>query len=250
MKTRYSTAQCRSTTAAGDSFANVATSSRSGPVFPTACNRYLPRARADDHRWRRIRRAAQRLAQGIHVRDQRIEVDGHAIGTSGMTSRTPARCSEATAAAIAIARALTAGSMTASSSSSSAESPASRIPSPDSRVPAGFTCQRLQQLAVNPAEAPVRHQHDDVAAADVRQPPFGRCRRWRECSARAACAPRRSSTSCSADSRSDSGSDDRNTAATTTSSAAPNARAKSSWNTRRHDEAERGSKTAQMRRSG
>jgi len=36
----------------------------------------------------------------------------------------------------------------------------------------------------------------------------------------------------------------------TTSSAPPNERAKSSWNTRRQDEAERGSKTAQMRRSG
>ena len=47
-------------------------------------------------------------------------------------------------------------------------------------------------------------------------------------------------------------SDDRKTAARMISSApdSPNARAKSSWNTRRHDVADRGSKMAQMRRSG
>ena len=57
-------------------------------------------------------------------------------------------------------------------------------------------------------------------------------------------------TSCGTDSRSASGSVDRNTGAISTSSAPANARAKSSWNTRRHDEAERGSNTAQMRASG
>ena len=57
-------------------------------------------------------------------------------------------------------------------------------------------------------------------------------------------------TSCGTDSRSASGSVERNTGAISTSSAPANARAKSSWNTRRHDEAERGSNTAQMRASG
>ena len=52
------------------------------------------------------------------------------------------------------------------------------------------------------------------------------------------------------DSRSASGSVERNTGAISTSSAAANARAKSSWNTRRHDDAERGSNTAQIRASG
>ena len=46
------------------------------------------------------------------------------------------------------------------------------------------------------------------------------------------------------------GSVERNTGAISTSSAPPNARAKSSWNTRRHDDAERGSKIAQMRAAG
>ena len=47
-----------------------------------------------------------------------------------------------------------------------------------------------------------------------------------------------------------SGSVERNTGANTTSSAPANARPKSSWKTRRHEDAERGSNTAQMRAPG
>ena len=78
---------------------------------------------------------------------------------------------------------------------------------------------------------------------------YGRCRRRRDM-AGALSPAAQISTSCSADRRSDSGSDDRNTPAMTTSSAAPNAAAKSCWNTLRHDEAERGSNTAHTRRDG
>ena len=63
-------------------------------------------------------------------------------------------------------------------------------------------------------------------------------------------AARRSATSLDSDSRSLSGSDERNTEASTTWSATANARAKSCWNTRRHEDADRGSNTAQMRRPG
>ena len=60
----------------------------------------------------------------------------------------------------------------------------------------------------------------------------------------------RSDTSWLSDNRSASGSVDRNTDASTTWSAAANARAKSAWKTRLQDEAERGSKTAQTRCPG
>src|SRR6185369_783838 len=50
--------------------------------------------------------------------------------------------------------------MTSSSSSSSAESPASEMRT-------WLLAKCLEQLAVNPAEPAIRHQHDDVAVASL-----------------------------------------------------------------------------------
>ena len=110
--------------------------------------------------------------------------------------------------------------------------------------------ERPEQLLVNAAEAAVRHQHHEIARAvlldDGGDDVVDRCR-LRGPTGRVPC---RSRTSCGTDSRSASGSVERNTGAISTSSAPANARAKSSWKTRRHDEADRGSNTAQMRASG
>ena len=99
--------------------------------------------------------------------------------------------------------------------SSSAESPASRMR--DGRVsgaPAAACgeCRRIRRWTSGR-----RHLRRGAPARSSR-----RCRRFPGCGGPCP-APRRSSTSCSADSRSASGSDERNTAATTTWSAAPNA---------------------------
>ena len=107
-----------------------------------------------------------------------------------------------------------------------------------------------EQLLVNAAEPAVRHQHDEIAgpmfADDGGDDVVDRLR-LRAPTGRVAFKSR---TSCGTDSRSASGSVERKTGAISTSSAPANARAKSSWKTRRHDEAERGSNTAQMRASG
>ena len=110
--------------------------------------------------------------------------------------------------------------------------------------------QRVQQLPVNAAEAAVRHDDDQDRRRGPRRPRLRQSRRRS-----AGVAPRtfcraRSSTSRLSDRRSSGGRLDRKTDASTTSSAPANARAKSSWNTRRHDDAERGSKIAHTRRPG
>ena len=136
------------------------------------------------------------------------------------------------------------------SSTSQAASPARQDADGYIGVTAPRGLERRQQLLVDVVEAAVRHDDDEVAVlASARDGPDDvvDLRDVARVLAAAAC---RSATSCSADSRWSSGSVDRKTAGRMTRSAAAKARAKSSWNTRRHDVAERGSKIAQMRRSG
>ena len=87
--------------------------------------------------------------------------------------------------------------------------------------------ERLQQFLVNAAEAAVRHDHDEIARPVLADD--GAMMSSIESASRADW-PRafRSRTSCGTDSRSASGSVDRNTGAISTSSAPANARAKSS----------------------
>ena len=114
----------------------------------------------------------------------------------------------------------------------------------------GAIAERVEQLVVDAVEAAVRHDDDEIARARLRARRCRRCRRWTSRHARAGPGARRSATSSSGDSRRSSATLLRNTGATTTSSAPSNASTKSLWNTFRHDEAERGSKIAQMRRVG
>ena len=107
---------------------------------------------------------------------------------------------------------------------------------------------------MNAAEAAVRHDDDEIAgpmlADDGADDVVDRIGLARRRPATCVVVDVRSRTSCGTDSRSASGSFDRKTGAISTSSAPANARAKSSWKMRRHDEADRGSNTAQMRASG
>src|SRR5215831_13182516 len=76
------------------------------------------------------------------------------VRNDGTTSRTPAIAARWMASARAIARAFTAASMRSANSTTSPESPAATI---------RMLRERVEEPAVNAAEAPVRHHDDEVA---------------------------------------------------------------------------------------
>src|SRR5688572_7935694 len=162
MKTRYSAAACRSMTCAGVRPVNAATASRSGPNSPpyaTGTSTCRPaRTSPGDAA---ARSSAARTAAASAMSGSKYTATERNVDT---TSRTPRIPSARTTAAMAIACALTCASMTASSSSSRAESPASLTAGTIVRV-AGSMFQGVQELAMDAAEAAVRHQHDNVPLA-------------------------------------------------------------------------------------
>ena len=107
-----------------------------------------------------------------------------------------------------------------------------------------------QQLLVDAAEPAVRHEHHEVAGrcSSTTVVTISSIERLSRASTGRAVADRAPAARPTA-ARS-SGSVERNTGATARRRRRANARAKSSWKMRRHDDAERGSKTAQIAASG
>ena len=113
-----------------------------------------------------------------------------------------------------------------------------------------FTRERLQQLAVDAAEAAVGHQHDEVAGAVLARRCLDDVVDRRECAGRACPAPQIVARAARPTAARPPAASSGRPARRPPRRRAPNARAKSSWKTRRHDDADRGSKTAQIRRPG
>ena len=109
----------------------------------------------------------------------------------------------------------------------------------------------VEQLLVNVVEAAVRHDDHEVAVSRSLARRSRRCRRPAGCSGRRLPAACRSVDQLLGRQPLSSGSVERNTAGRITRSALRQRAARNpSWNMRRHDVAERGSKIAQIRRSG
>src|SRR5688572_27785935 len=132
---------------------NVATSATSGPHWPpysTGISNAPPFAAVTGLFTARSRLA--RTSRMSAMSGSKYTATERYVAT---TSRTPAITSSRTAAAMAMARALTPSSITASSWSNSAESPASLI--------VGSVMERPKQFPMDAAKTAVGHDHDDVA---------------------------------------------------------------------------------------